>query len=265
MIYDCTMFYNEFDLLELRLGMNYPEVDKFIIVESDKTFMGQDKELFFPKNIDRFAKYLDKIIYIPISYSGNDFDNSNNFYRTHKNQFYWLNEHYQRDAAILKSDIIIQDNDIIICSDLDELYNIGIIKEQFKNKEFAKLSMIMSYFYFNTILDCRWEFPFITTGKFLKQHNNRLTYLRNYYHSGDIIDRAGWHFSNLGDAEYIRNKCLTNAHSPEYDYITIEQIQESINSVKDIIDRYDMNINKDLSYLPTEITNNLVKWSKFIK
>ena len=36
-IYDCFTFYNEFELLELRLESLHDFVDYFIIVEADKT------------------------------------------------------------------------------------------------------------------------------------------------------------------------------------------------------------------------------------
>ena len=36
-IYDCFNFFNELDILELRLNILYDVVDYFIIVESNKT------------------------------------------------------------------------------------------------------------------------------------------------------------------------------------------------------------------------------------
>jgi len=37
MIYDCFIFYNELDILRVRLNELAGVVDKFVIVESDKT------------------------------------------------------------------------------------------------------------------------------------------------------------------------------------------------------------------------------------
>ena len=42
-IYDCFTFYNEFDLLELRLTELYNYVDYFVIVEADTTFTNRPK------------------------------------------------------------------------------------------------------------------------------------------------------------------------------------------------------------------------------
>ena len=44
-IYDCFTFYNEFDLLELRLRETSDLVDYFVVVEANTTFQNQPKEL----------------------------------------------------------------------------------------------------------------------------------------------------------------------------------------------------------------------------
>ena len=66
MIYDCFTFFNELDLLEIRLNVLKDVVDKFVLVESVKTFTGRDKELFFEKNKDRFAAFADRIIHLVV-------------------------------------------------------------------------------------------------------------------------------------------------------------------------------------------------------
>ena len=65
-IYDCCIFFNEIDLLQIRLKELYDYVDHFVIVEAEETHRGVPKPLHFPANQHLFAKYLDKIIYVPI-------------------------------------------------------------------------------------------------------------------------------------------------------------------------------------------------------
>lgn len=48
-IYDCFTFYNEFELLELRLKLLSPYVDYFVLSEADVTLRGERKLLFFRK------------------------------------------------------------------------------------------------------------------------------------------------------------------------------------------------------------------------
>ena len=49
-IYDCFTFFNELELLEIRLNELYNYVNYFVIVEGDKTHDGKTKEFIFFKN-----------------------------------------------------------------------------------------------------------------------------------------------------------------------------------------------------------------------
>ena len=55
MIIDCFTFYNELDLLELRLEELDEHVDKFVIVEATTTHSGKDKDLYYAKNAHRYG------------------------------------------------------------------------------------------------------------------------------------------------------------------------------------------------------------------
>ena len=61
-IYDCFIFFNELDLLEIRLKTLEKVVDYFLLVEATKTHRGQDKPLYFNENKERFKKWEKKII-----------------------------------------------------------------------------------------------------------------------------------------------------------------------------------------------------------
>lgn len=61
MIYDCFPFFNELDVLEIRLNVLYDTVDYFVITEADKTHTGRHKEYIFEQNKDRFANFWTKL------------------------------------------------------------------------------------------------------------------------------------------------------------------------------------------------------------
>ena len=63
-IFDCTLFYDEDMILEIRLNILNKYVDKFVIAESMYTHSGAKKELNF--DIRKFSDFKKKIIYIPI-------------------------------------------------------------------------------------------------------------------------------------------------------------------------------------------------------
>lgn len=61
-VFDAIIFSNELDLLEIRLHELYPYVTKFAILESNTTFTGIAKPLFFASNRTRFSFAEDKIV-----------------------------------------------------------------------------------------------------------------------------------------------------------------------------------------------------------
>jgi len=60
-IYDCFVFEDDLDLLELRLKLLSPYVDQFIVIEATETLAGKKKKLYLKENKDRFAEYSSKI------------------------------------------------------------------------------------------------------------------------------------------------------------------------------------------------------------
>ena len=55
MIYDCITFFNELEMLDLRLNILNEYVDKFVIVEGNRTHTGAYKEFILEKNFELFS------------------------------------------------------------------------------------------------------------------------------------------------------------------------------------------------------------------
>ena len=55
-IIDCFIFYNELDMLTYRLNILNDVVDYFVLVESNHTFVGKEKPLFYQDNKHLFEK-----------------------------------------------------------------------------------------------------------------------------------------------------------------------------------------------------------------
>ena len=106
-IFDCFSYWDEDLLLDLRLHLLNNIVDYFVIVESNKTWQNNYKELKF--NINKFKKFKNKILYIPVT----DMPDGPNP---------WEREHFQRNCIIrgLKNS---KDDYFIIISDADEIPN----------------------------------------------------------------------------------------------------------------------------------------------
>ena len=109
-VYDCFTFYNEFELLELRLQSLYDVVDYFVIVESTTTHNKEPKKLNFAENKDRYKQYADKIRHIVL----------NGELIPWRGVGDWSIENAQRNAIVggLQD---AQPDDLIFISDLDEI------------------------------------------------------------------------------------------------------------------------------------------------
>lgn len=106
MIYDCFTFFNELELLELRLNELAGIVDKFVLVEATQTHTNQLKPLYFQENRARFSAFRDKIIHVVVD----DLPVSKDA---------WVPENFQRNA-IARGLVNCQPDDFILVSDLDE-------------------------------------------------------------------------------------------------------------------------------------------------
>lgn len=221
MIYDCFTFFNELDLLELRLNILNDSVDKFVIVEASKTFTGVEKPLHFEGNKERFKKFEDKIIHIIV----NDFPETKTD---------WTFENIQRNA-ISQGLQSCQDEDVILISDVDEIIAPDAIIRAVSQigtgtpiKTFVQYNMC---YYMNVLkLDAPlWYHPQACSYKNFKECLDNIDYNYTQYvpeslnhgttankvrmHSDtDLIPFGGWHFSFLGGEEKVRLKIESFSH-----------------------------------------------------
>lgn len=118
-IVDGFTFFNELDLLEIRLKYLYDVVDYFVIVEADTSFNGEAKQMFFKENSERFSPFMNKIIYVPINMKS---------YEDEK-KVAWKREEFQRNSILNGLiNLDITETDLILISDVDEIPDIEILK-----------------------------------------------------------------------------------------------------------------------------------------
>lgn len=112
MTYDCFPFFNELDILEIRLNTLDKHVDKFVLVEASKTQSLLDKPYFFEENKARYSKFLNKIIHVKVS-DNPDLPG-------------WVMENHQRNC-ITRGLVDCNGEDTILISDVDEIPNLNDI------------------------------------------------------------------------------------------------------------------------------------------
>jgi beta-1,4-mannosyl-glycoprotein beta-1,4-N-acetylglucosaminyltransferase len=232
-IIDCCTFYNELELLYYRLNLLYDVVDYFIIVESNYTHAGRCKELYYKNNFHLFKKFSDKIIHIvvdlPFIYPNIDYD---------KNE-QWTNENFQRNSINngIKQ-LTLDDDDLIIISDLDEIISPHKIAE-FKNMNIIDgVTLLCDMYYYN--LNYKHKEPWtlmklVTYKKYKETTPQKVRTELNL----PRIDKCGWHLSYFGDAKFINNKLREFGHqeyNSEY-YTDISNIESKISNGEDLFGR----------------------------
>lgn len=211
-IYDCFPFYNELDLLDLRLAELYDHVDHFVLVEATTTFQSKPKELFFNNNKERYAKYMDKIIHVIVDDAPGDPDA-------------WVNDIYQRNA-IVRGLANADPDDICIIGDADEILRPEVIDHiRFNPKDIMGFRTPYFNFKLNYMLVndkesyCVWvvackrkllEKPDAFRGT--RWDLNTLPW-RYEDETIRMYEHAGWHFTYLGDTEFVKNKIKSFAHT----------------------------------------------------
>lgn len=277
-IYDCFTFYNEFEMLDLRLNILDKYVDKFVLVEGNKTHAGKDKPFYFDKNKEKFEKFKNKIIHIKVS----DFPSFENS-KTDSLNNRWIYENFQRDA-IMRGLANCSPDDIVIISDCDEIANPKAILK-YKNSKangIWQLNAISTYYYFNLINLRETPLDKIKIARyknlidpkqnleikdaFAQSKYGLPTYFR--YTKGKEIKNGGWHFSYLMDEEKISQKIASIAeqHVNNENSSNIDNIKRKIAACEDIFERegYEFLPVKLDKNFPRYIIENKEKYNKYI-
>ena len=202
-IFDCSIFFNELELLELRFMELYDTVDYFILVEANATHTGKPKEFIFEANKGRYERYLDKVIYVKVEDCPE--------YSAKKND---LIENFQRNAIMRGLVGTAVSGDKILISDLDEIPRTEMIVAHKNKPGNIFFQPDMFYYYVNCRVVRPWGGAVMTDYGATMESPQRLRRfaIRNSAYVGDgnerIITHAGWHYSYLagGDPEKIRNK-----------------------------------------------------------
>jgi hypothetical protein len=268
-IYDCFTFYNELELLEIRLKELYDHVDYFVIAEANQTFTNRSKDFTFEKNQERFTPWLDKIRYIKVEDMPGSTDP-------------WENETHQRNA-VLRGTTDAADDDIIIISDCDEILR-GAAVDKIRSSEHTifALRMPLYNFKFNYMRETPgiyepWPMA-ARASTFTDITPNTLRNVRfnfngaplQYTNNGcEVIEHAGWHFSYLGNNEYLKDKARSWSHqeinTPEFlDQIDLDASIQAKSSWDRSSNEYKYEIVELDSYYPKAITDNIGKYQQYI-
>ena len=232
-IFDCTTFYSENLMLEIRFNILNKYVDKFIISESRYSHSGEKKKLYF--DIKKFPEFKNKIIYLVV-----DNEPNNLVYQKKDNNIFENNSDmrmnsikriaYQRDK-IMDCLVEADDDDYIFYSDNDEIPNLENLDLRKNHEKILIFKQKLFYYKFNLFCDrvdwygtkgCKKKnlisFSWLREVKAKKYNFFRVDtlYSKTKYKNVKIINDGGWHFSQLKTPKDIEIKLLNQEHHDEY-------------------------------------------------
>lgn len=190
MVYDCFHLLNESEVLKIRLAELAPVVDRFVILESTKTYSGHDKPLNFDKSL--LSQY-------PIDYQVVDdrIDAGGP----------WEREWRQRQRATWY--VQPKPDDVVIYSDLDEIPKADAVRSFLPSMNIASFRMSHHYYYLNVRARDDWYHAKIMSGK--QWNDSDLSDIRNG-HSALVMNDGGWHFAYMGGMDRLIYKIQSFSH-----------------------------------------------------
>jgi beta-1,4-mannosyl-glycoprotein beta-1,4-N-acetylglucosaminyltransferase len=254
-IFDCTTYYNEDLMLEVRFNILNKHVDKFVIAEAKYSHSGEKKKLNF--NISKFPEFKKKIIYLPIE------NEPQNIIYKNKNDTFLENEEDKRTNSIkrinhqrdrLKEGLSeANDDDYVLYSDNDEIPNLENFNFETSSSKILIFKQKLLYYKFNLFFD---RISWFGTKGCKKKNLLSLSWLRdikpkkypNYrldtifsnikYMNVKIIEDGGWHFSQLKTPKDIHIKNLNSEGHEEYKRQQYsQQAEKNLDYITDLVKR----------------------------
>lgn len=198
------MFFDELDVLQIRLNELDSVVDQFVIIESLETHGSKNsKPAILRENWGVVKQFEKKIKYILLEHLQPPFEGKDSS---------WPRENFQRLALTASIREVAHSGDTVMLSDCDEIPRASAIPI-----DSARLQvMAQDLFYYNvntyggewhgTVVGPLEEF-FQCGG--LQEARNRRDHL-------PIVANGGWHFSYFGNLVKIRTKVANFAHASDY-------------------------------------------------
>lgn len=263
-IIDGFTFYNEVDMLELRLRYLAPHVDEFLIVEADHRFNGEPKPFVLEELMQsaRFTWIRDKVRInaLHVETKGMRLDKRPEQYDPEAD--FWKIEAAQRNG--IRNGVLATD-EFLLMGDVDEIPNAGVLQRLRQDQPFREWAMLeprvlsQRFFYYNP--RCLKEEPWAGTALISSAAASRLTNqeVRDLRYSWQSIKQGGWHFSYFMSPEQIADKIRSFSHqefNTEHMRDT-DRIRHMIQAKMDLFGRDEEFVDFDTNELPTEIQDLL--------
>lgn len=224
-VFDGFTFFNELDVLEVRLHELDPVVDTFVLVEATRTFSGKPKPLHFEANKGRFERFLPKIRHVVVEDLPLEGDP-------------WGREAFQRDAIVRGLEDATP-KDFVLVSDVDEIPRAEAVRGFLASGRDAAVFVARTYYYKLNCENVSGETLTPLTAAIRRKDLGTPHGLRARRFGLEAIPEGGWHFSYLGDEAAIRTKVEAYSHQelnrPEI--TAADRVRDRIERGADLFDR----------------------------
>ena len=213
MVYDCFQFFNELDILKLRMHVLNDVVDKFVISEATVTFSGEKKPLYFQENREMFKEFEDKIIHKVVD-------------DTPMDTSAFMRDSHQK-CAVARGLEGAKDDDIVIFSDVDEIPNPEAVKKVLADFDSSKIYALAQI--------CNYGMLKRFTTEQLRDSKQKELMVR--------VADGGWHFSYMGGGkdesveDRVKYKIKSAAHQEYNNRATLSKVKKKIRNHEDILGR----------------------------
>jgi hypothetical protein len=191
-IFDCFMFRDELDMLEVRLREYENQDVRHVLVESPVTHRGDPKPLHYGENRERFAPWADRIVHVVAGGLDGPMDP-------------WPREHAQRDAAMGVLEESARPGDTVLICDVDEFVPVAPL-----------LMLPVAFCQRLCMYAVDWEYPerhicsVATSWNHVRSKG--LAAIRDGRYGYPMV-YAGWHLTWLGGVEAQRAKLAVTCHT----------------------------------------------------
>lgn len=242
--FDCTTYFDEELMMDVRFNLLDKFVEKFIVVESIYSHSGVKKKLNF--KINNYSKFKDKIVYLVIENEPEGIlELKNDKTDSAIKRINSLKRIEQSYNFMFKGIQDANDEDIILLSDNDEIPNLKKLSSNFSKQKILIFEQLLFYYKFNLYYD---YIPWYGTKGCKKKKLKSFSWLRNLKNKSypfwridtyfsdlkstnvEIIKNGGWHFTNIKTPEQIYEKLNNYGHHNEFESsgVTLDNIKDHI-------------------------------------
>jgi len=203
-------YFNEAEVVEIKLAEMESWFDAVVIVEGNRTYAGAERELDFQKH--DWSRWEGKIRYkaidLPLFPGFEGLQPSQDFTAVANGA--WLREEYLRNSPLsLMPDL--EDDDVVLLTDADEIVKPDVLR---RLESYSVRFHLPQY-----VMHLNWRWVWepqavarITTGGQIMQKSIQGVVRGMEGEMRPVMGDMGWHFSYMGGRERARYKIMQAAH-----------------------------------------------------